>query len=174
MALTYTLARRKAKELLRNANIVEAPVPVEELVNHVGARIRMEPFDGEVSGLVYRQKSGRPVIGVNSMHSITRQRFTIAHELAHLVLHKNEELHVDEHPPIRFRDKTSSRAVDRTEIEANQFAAELLMPYDFLTREINQLPDGIPTEEGIRLLAERFIVSEQAMTFRLSGLGLLH
>ena len=174
MALTYTLARRKAKELLRNANVVEAPVPVEELVNHVGARIRMEPFDGEVSGLIYRQKAERPVIGVNSLHSLTRQRFTIAHELAHLVLHKDEELHVDEQYPIRFRDKTSSKAVDRTEIEANQFAAELLMPYDFLVAEINQLRDGISADEGIRLLAEKFIVSEQAMTFRLSGLGLLH
>jgi Zn-dependent peptidase ImmA (M78 family) len=134
----------------------------------------MEPFDGEVSGLIYRQKAERPVIGVNSLHSLTRQRFTIAHELAHLVLHKDEELHVDEQYPIRFRDKTSSKAVDRTEIEANQFAAELLMPYDFLVAEINQLRDGISADEGIRLLAEKFIVSEQAMTFRLSGLGLLH
>lgn len=173
MALMHTLARKKAKELLRDLNVAAAPVPLEKLVEYVGARIRMEPFDGEISGLVYRQKSGKPVIGVNSMHSLTRQRFTIAHELAHLVLHKGEELHVDEQWPIRFRDTTSSRAIDRTEIEANQFAAELLMPYDLLRYEINRLPVGVSVEEGIRRLAEKFIVSEQAMTFRLSGLRLL-
>lgn len=154
--------------------MVTIPVPLEDLVNHVGARIQTEPFDGEVSGLIYRQGSGTAVIGVNSMHSLTRQRFTIAHELAHLLLHKDEQLHVDERSPIRFRDTMSSRAVDRTEIEANQFAAELLMPFDLLTGEISKLPERMSTEDGIRLLAERFLVSEQAMTFRLSGLGLLH
>jgi Zn-dependent peptidase ImmA (M78 family) len=126
-----------------------------------------------MSGLVYRRESGKAVIGVNSMHSITRQRFTIAHELAHLLLHTDEQLHVDERSPIGFRSALSSKAVDDKEIEANQFAAELLMPYDLLLDEINELSEETPTEDAIRLLADTFVVSEQAMTFRLSGLGIL-
>jgi Zn-dependent peptidase ImmA (M78 family) len=139
----------------------------------VGAEIRYEPFPGSLSGMVHRQPNGAAVIDINSLHPLTRQRFSIAHELAHLFLHKDEALHIDETSSIRFRSELSSRAVDASEIEANQFAAELLMPSKLLFSEIDKLPDDLGTEEAVAKLAEQFQVSEQAMTFRLSGLGVL-
>lgn len=173
MAARKTLARRKARELLAEAKVKLAPVPVEQLALFRGADVHYEPFPGELSGMVHRQPNGRAVIGVNAVHSPTRQRFTIAHELGHLVLHKDEQFHVDENSPIGFRSPLSSQAVDSAEIEANQFAAELLMPVSLLNAEIAKIPSNISTEEAIAMLAEAFGVSEQAMTFRLSGLGIL-
>jgi Zn-dependent peptidase ImmA (M78 family) len=160
--------------MLQNVvNIRKAPVPVEQLACLAGARIHYEPFDGQVSGMVYRQADGIAVIGVNSAHAITRQRFSIAHELGHLILHEDETFHVDESSPVRFRDGQSSLATKNTEIEANQFAAELLMPVDLLMKEIQSLPDNLEPEEAILELAHRFEVSEQAMTLRLFRLEVL-
>jgi len=166
-------ARKKARDLLAEAKVKLPPVPVEQLAVFKGAEVHYEPFSGELSGMVHRQPTGKAVIGVNALHSPTRQRFTIAHELGHLVLHQNEQFHVDENSPIGFRNFLSSQAVNSDEIEANQFAAELLMPTYLLKAEIEKIPANTGTEDAIAKLAEIFEVSEQAMTFRLSGLGFL-
>ena len=173
MAARTILARRKARDLLAEAKVRVPPVPVEQLATLQGADVHYEPFSGELSGMVHRQPNGKAVIGVNALHSPTRQRFTIAHELGHLILHKDEQFHVDENSPIGFRSRLSSQAVDSDEIEANQFAAELLMPVSLLNIEISKIPPNTGTEEAITMLADTFGVSEQAMTFRLSGLGIL-
>lgn len=146
------------------------PVPVERVAALVGAKIYYEPFDGQVSGLMHRRPDESTIIGINSSHPTSRQRFSIAHELGHLVLHRDEQFHVDEKPPIRFRDQESSLATNSDEIEANQFASELLMPENLVMREIDKLPDDIDPEDAVRHLADRFRVSEQAMTVRLNRL----
>lgn len=168
----YAIARRKARELLESRSVRKPPVPVEQLAAAVGANIRYEPFAGELSGMVHRSPTG-VIIGVNSMHAPTRRRFTIAHELGHFLLHKDEELHVDERFPIGFRSELSSKAVDAAEIEANQFAAELLMPSSLLVSHVRSLPQNLDTEAAISQLADLYEVSDQAMTIRLSALGLL-
>jgi len=171
MTIRYALARRKAVELLRNAKVRTAPVPVEELAARVGARIRFEPFAGEMSGMVRRVNSEEAIIGVNSMHAPTRRRFTIAHELGHLLLHGDEELHVDETFPLAFRSPVSSQAIDAREIEANQFGAELLMPESFLANDLKGRRIDSEDDEAVGALAQRYEVSIQAMSFRLSNLG---
>jgi len=173
MAPRKQLARKRAKDLLVAGGVRYPPVPVEALAALVNAEIRYEPFAGELSGMVHRKSDGTAVIGVNGLHSNTRQRFTIAHELAHLLLHQNEEFHVDENSPIGFRSELSSKAVDANEIEANQFAAALLMPAALVEAEIAKLPRNINSEQAIARLSEIFQVSEQAMTFRLSGLRII-
>jgi Zn-dependent peptidase ImmA (M78 family) len=88
-------------------------------------------------------------------------------------LHKDEELHVDERAPVRFRDEESSLATNSDEIEANQFASELLMPTHLVREEIKKLPKDIDAEHAVSMLAERFQVSEQAAMLRLIRLGIL-
>jgi Zn-dependent peptidase ImmA (M78 family) len=170
----FTLARRRAAELLTEGQIKKAPIPVERLAELVNATVRYEPLAGDqLSGMVHRRKDGRAVIGVNSLDPPTRRRFTIAHEIGHLILHKNEQFHVDEKFPIGLRNEVSSLAVDEKEIEANQFAAELLMPSDLIAKDIEELPSDIETEDAISRLARHYQVSIQAMTIRLSTLGIL-
>ena len=79
-------------------------------------------------------KEGTPIIGVNALHHPNRQRFTVAHECGHLILHKaqiTKEVHVDKDFPMLMRDSVSAAGVNEMEIEANVFAAELLMPGSF-------------------------------------------
>jgi Zn-dependent peptidase ImmA (M78 family) len=173
MVVRKATVSSKAMELLKSAKVTKLPVDVEQLAIFCGAEVRYEPFTGELSGMLRRQHSGKHVIGVNATHSVARQRFTIAHELGHLQLHKDEEFHVDETPPIRFRRDSASPAVDSDEIEANYFAAELLMPAKWLENEIEEIPPGVEPEEAVAHLADIFGVSVQAMTIRLSSLGKL-
>jgi Zn-dependent peptidase ImmA (M78 family) len=163
-------AEQAALELLERFGVKEAPVPVEEIATALGADVQIEPLEGGLSGVLYRE-GGRTVLGVNGWHAEVRQRFTIAHELGHLQLHQ-DALFVD---GLLHRDSTSSRAVNTHEIEANAFAAELLMPRHILFEELRQrLPESGATDPNklTRHLAEKFEVSEQAMEFRLANLGL--
>src|SRR6185437_5381714 len=112
----------------------------------------------DISGLLYRVAGTVPVIGVNSTNPKVRQRFTIGHELGHLTLHQGQHLILERLVRLNFRDATSSTASDQEEIEANQFAAELLMPRVLLQKAINLLLEGRPLTdlELVRRLARRF------------------
>ena len=103
-----------------------------------------------------------------------RQRFTIAHELGHWFLHPGRPYTVDSTIRVNRRDDLSSLATDREEIEANAFAASILMPED-LVQAAAQIVGSIgarTAKEAIVRLANRFEVSEDAMSFRLHNLGL--
>lgn len=165
-----------ALELLITAGIAGPPVPVERLAQDAGALISYQPFEAQdISGLLYRTAGAAPVIGVNSNNPKVRQRFTIAHELGHLSLHDGHDLILERLIRLNFRDATSSTASDEEEIEANHFAAELLMPHDFLRHNLGMLLQGRPISdlELVRRLARRFEVSQSAMEYRLTSLGML-
>lgn len=155
--------------LLQEHNVRKPPVPVEVIARGLGAEIRYSPFEGDISGMVYRDKE-RTVIGVNSLHHPNRQRFTIAHEVGHMLLHKGTEVHVDKTFRVNLRDDLSSQAVDREEIEANSFAAELLMPKHMLLHDLRGREIDFENEEDIRQLASKYRVSPQSLTFRLINL----
>ncbi len=169
----FALARRKAIEALTKARITSPPVAVEDVARGVGAAIRYQPFTGMLSGMAHRDDAGQAIIGVNSLHTTNRQRFTIAHEIGHLVLHQHDDFHIDERFPIGLRNEVSGLAIDPKEIEANQFAAELLMPLEWLVKDIQQRKLDFESEDALEELALRYAVSVQAMTVRLSGLGVL-
>jgi Zn-dependent peptidase ImmA (M78 family) len=127
--------RRRIKALvdaLLNENTIrEAPVSVAEIARAQGARIVFDKLEGDMSGFLYRDAS-QTVIGVNTIHAKTRQNFTIAHEIGHLMLHEQEQMHVDHEFQVRLRDNVSSKGTEDAEREANLFAASLLMPKEFL------------------------------------------
>lgn len=166
--------KRTAEELLAKFKIEKAPVPVERVAKQLGAELKFEPFDGndDVSAMLYRDDE-RVVIGVNSKHARTRQRFSIAHECGHLKLHKGK-MYVDAR--VNFRDSVSGLAIDQEEIEANAFAAELLMPRMFVITEIKKALKAHEPHEVqaiVKELSKVFEVSAQAMEFRLKNLGLI-
>ena len=169
MTPRFFLARRHAASLLKRGRVKRAPVPVEKLAALLRAEIVFQPFSGEISGIVYRNKDGSAVIGVNSSHLIQRQRFTIAHEIGHLLLHADENLHVDKNFPIGLRNENSGKSINENEIEANQFAAALLMPRELIAEDIKPFI-GKDVLFAISKLAKKYRVSEQAMSIRLSSL----
>jgi Zn-dependent peptidase ImmA (M78 family) len=170
--MATTNATTAALELLQLGNETSAPINVENLAQRVGAAITFEPFKEDLSGVLVKEK-GRTVIGVNSAHPKTRQRFTIAHELGHLRLRHKGELFVDQ--TVMKRDARASQAIDPQEIEANKFAAELLMPEKLVVETMQRLQDqrnALSPGELIAKLAEEFQVSSQAMEYRLTNLGM--
>ncbi len=166
----------RVRDLLRRLRIKGPSVPVRVIAEGLGASVRDADFDDDTSGVLTR-RSGAPVIGVNASHHPVRQRFTIAHEIGHLVLH-SDALHVDAGhqlgvlPPAPLRrDARSSQAVDYREIEANRFAAALLMPEDFILRDLKGEPQPVSPDK-LAELAKAYEVSRQAITFRLTNLGI--
>lgn len=154
------------------------PTPVEKIARDLGIVLTYEAFeDGGISGALYQFEGDHAVIGVNSTHPNSRQRFTVAHELGHYMLHREErDYFVDHMPRIRHRDDRSSLAIDPHEIEANQFAAELLMPSDAVRAELTRLLNrsrSFGDEEIISQLASKFEVSSKAMDYRLRNLNIL-
>ncbi len=116
-------------------------------------------------------------IGYNNQHSEHRYRFTIAHEMGHFVLHRNNsKLFIEkmQRPGdrIMFRDNASSTGEYLKDREANSFAAALLMPW----KKVEELAAKYNTEIADELIfsfAQDFNVSKQAMQIRLTNLGIL-
>ena len=164
-----------AHQLLTVAKIDAAPVDVFALAKAADADVVQHEFeeDGDISGMLYRDAT-RTVIGVNAAHSLTRRRFTIAHELGHLQLHPGRPLILDASARVNFRDRTASLATDREEIEANAFAAALLMPERLVLEAVERVlsTEQHTPERLVRLLADDFQVSEAAMGYRLINLGI--
>lgn len=163
---------RRAREILEESQVTAPPVPVERIARKLSAHLRFSPLDKELSGMVF-VKDDTPIIGVNALHHPNRQRFTIAHECGHLVLHRaqvTKEVHVDKAFPMLMRDAVSAASVDPMEIEANLFAAELLMPAFLLSEHLGDAGFDIDDSATVTELARRFRVSVSAMQFRLGNL----
>ena len=161
----------QAEELIRQYGVKAAPVPVERIARALGIKVQYGPFDDELSGMAFI-KDGVPVIGINSLHHPNRQRFTLAHELAHVQLHRDQlenAVHVDK-GSLR-RDLLSAAGTDSTEREANSFAAELLMPRALLAAALNGRTLDLENEELVATLAKRFRVSTTALQHRLSPIS---
>lgn len=161
----YAKIERLVDSILAAAKIDEPPVPVERIVRSIGVAVRRGAL-GEVSGLLVRVGSSA-TIGVNVAHAKVRQRFTIAHEYGHFVLHDGMASHFDNDFRINFRSVESSQATNVEEIEANYFAACLLMPKSFLDRDdaLSCLDD----DDGVAALAKKYNVSRHAMSLRLGN-----
>ncbi|SRR5712691_3356630 len=166
-------AIQEARDLLQRNAITQPPVPVEELAKRLGVRLAFERMDGEISGMLVRDPVRNiTVMAINSSHPGTRQRFTIAHELGHLLLHQGSPVFVDRAVRVNFRDLHASSGHHRHEIEANTFGAELLMPEDLMISAVRRRA-GLADEAVVDDLSERFHVSRLAMENRLTNLGLL-
>jgi len=166
MARADTIAQR----LLDDFGVTRPPIDPVRMAEDLGTPVVYRTMTPDVSGMLIREPSGS-VIGVNDQHAAVRQRFTVAHELGHLHLHPGRPLIVDAAVLVNLRDQVSSLATDREEIEANRFAAALLMPDVMVRVELDRLgvidPDKITNR-----LAKIFNVSAAAMTIRLTTLGL--
>ena len=177
MAVRRKQIRESVETLLHKFNITEGPVPVERVVKSLGIEIKLDKVDDDLSGFLVREKKGhgRSVIGANRSHHPHRQRFTIAHELGHFLLHEGETVHLDEYRQaftINLRDPQSAKGEDNDEREANLFAAEFLMPAKFLTDDLKgKTLDLLGDSEFLVKLAKKYKVSVQALTFRLANLG---
>jgi len=148
------------REAVQNL-IVEAqkslPVNIVSLCNSFGIRVYEVESWAENSGMIKKNSDGDSYsIYVNATHSKARRRFTIAHELAHWILHR--DIIGD---GILDDGLYRSGLPTPVEVEANRFAADILMP-KLQVNEEWQKPDC-----DLECMASIFGVSRQAMAIRL-------
>lgn len=155
-----------AEQLLTQLDVHEIPTPIEEVARCLDIRISRAP-SADFSGLLIR-KDGRALIGVNSSEAPVRQRFTIAHEIGHFVLHPQKDAFVD------YRKERSEGEVrSPRERHADMFAAALLMPRKKLLKDFRRLAKDGSSDAIIAVLAKQYAVSEEAMRYRLINLSSL-
>lgn len=158
----------QAEKLLERLEIKDIPTPMEDIARSLDIRISRAPST-DFSGLLIR-KDGHALIGVNSNEAPVRQRFSIAHELGHFILHPQKDAFVD----LDYRkERADGTARPPRERHADMFAAALLMPRKHLIKDFRHLAKDGFTEEVTETLAKQYAVSEEAMRYRLINLSSL-
>jgi len=138
-----------------------APVDVSEIARDLGMNVwESRALGWDISGKLFPDPvhggtSGYSIL-VNTFHALTRKRFTVAHEIGHFIMHRNDIASGIE-DDVFYRSPLGGRR----ETEANRIAADILMPFGL----IQQLQrSGVSKIED---LAEALGVSTQAMSIRL-------
>jgi hypothetical protein len=138
-----------------------APVDIVSIAQEIGIRVwEMHRLQEGVSGQIWQDPVNGGItgfsIGVRATDPLVRKRFTVAHELAHYILHRNK-LEGGLFEDVMYRGGLSSRE----ETQANQMAADILMPFSLLNRLVDQ------GEGKLEQLADSLKVSLQALKIRL-------
>lgn len=144
------------------------PINPVYIARSVGAEVYEMALTDDVDGMLKFFEGGdTPAIFVNQSTAEVRKRFTVAHELGHLVVQRRE------HPDgttgesdVFYRDMDSRTAKEPIEVFSNQFAAALLMPRRFVRARWAAVKSDL-------ILANEFGVSLEAMSYRLKNLGLI-
>ncbi len=173
------------EELLDILNIDGPPYNPFEIVRHLPVKV-VGTYDEEklkYSGEIRVDEQRRPVIWINPKDHINRRRFTLAHEIGHLIndiVPSIDKRGVDDF--FADTDFTMKRAGQKLpkEYAANNFAARLLMP----ARQMKELAathfgngrqgaGSMSAPMFISTMANTFLVSEKAMEIRLQELKIL-
>lgn len=164
------LARKLARNLLKKAGIKQPPTSLRTVVTHLQKEYDLSVFPnpklGEgMSGMLVtvetdsldEQGDRYDEIHYNEKHGWHRKRFTIAHEIGHLILNTSCDQSFLTFDFIR----------NPIEVEANQFAAELLIPLASIKKDLRTPGTTVPD------LAWKYIVSQEAMGWKISSCSLL-
>lgn len=140
---------------------------IHELVKQIGGSVQVQDTltdDPERSGSLFVEGPDDFKIIVPAHTSVLRDRFTIAHELGHYVLHYMWQQTHGEKPPKRMM--ALRKGSDRVEWEANWFAAGFLMPEHHFREAYARLHD-------VAKVAAEFEVSQAAAEIRAKHFGLI-
>ena len=151
---------RKSKELSRevvaaltqnysNYDIYDVINDLEGFIENFKIKVFYSNMDGfdvpsQISGYSIVNAQGSPEIVINANDSLARQRFTMAHEFGHIIMHwdwlKNQETGLNKGKyEILFRKTSYNESSTLKEIQANEFAAELLLPHKLLSEAIGDI-----------------------------------
>jgi Zn-dependent peptidase ImmA (M78 family) len=145
---------------------VEPPVDVKAIAENLGIGVWEGSLPNNISGKLIPDAinggSARFSIIVNGSEGFTRKRFTIAHEIAHFILHRRQiEAGIIDNALYR------SGLSNVQEYQANKLAADILMPRHLVSRVWSQ-----NRNHDLEVIANFFMVSPAAMKIRINQLGL--
>lgn len=147
--------------LARQKGVETSPLDVQELLSVLGIKLISTPMSDDISGVLSLADNGKDwVVKVNALHHPNRQRFTIAHEIAHFSRHRFQQ--------VEFKDLNFFRngETNSMEVEANRFASELLMPEQAFRDKVRMFSGSIEA------IAQYFKVSTLAVRVRAKILGM--
>ncbi len=175
--MNIRFARMQAERLIERLGFDKSlPIDVKRIAHLLGLEVTEANLGEDVSGLLITNANAAHIF-INESNPLVRKRFTIGHEIGHFYLRhqfeSGDHVHVDRGHYISQRGPKASKGLDPKEIEANQFSACLLMPSKMLMDEVTKLGTTNLSDYAVEKLASAFQVSEQAMTIRLTTLGLL-
>lgn len=150
------MARKMLDEFFRNSPPIRLPVPILDVAKYYGFEIYpLDNLNTHQRALKFEVPGeDRKLIGINSQYPLVNQRFSIGHELGHFYL---------AHPAEGETDEDETKIYDK---EADEFSAELLIPYNILKEK---LISGLKPKE----LAILFLVSEQALFIKIQNQNLI-
>lgn len=151
----YLLAKQEARLVWQKLGSKKIPVILNEIVKELGIPVKAEQL--ECDGLSRMDQNGLCFIMYKPSVPVTRQRFTVAHEIGHIVL---EHLHLG--------SDTSQSLGSTQEKEADAFAGELLIPSSDLKKFTKD------KDKTIEDIVERYQVSKGAASSAINGNRLLN
>jgi Zn-dependent peptidase ImmA (M78 family) len=148
------------------------PINLPSLMEDKNINIIRYAFKDDISGVLLIEED-KATIGIDKRSSHVRQRFTLAHEFGHYILHATKSNTFVDNVFYRKKSEGYTSKEEKIEQEANYFAANILMPENLIKKEISNLDCDLHDDITISSLAHKFEVSSSAMTFRLINLGLI-
>ena len=139
------------------------PVDPEKIAEQLDLEVVLTPLESNVGGFVLKKNGEAVKIYVNSNDSWERRKFTLAHEIGHYWLHRDDD---GEFGYVEYRDELSTRGTDPVERWANSFAAELIMPARYIRM-------AWARGDSLDCIQEQLGVSYAAFGHRLVNLGLI-
>lgn len=156
-------AREKADNIIEMFHVDEAPIDIFGIAQDLGFIVDKIELPNEITAKIEVHEDIK-VIFVNSKHSESRQRFSVGHELGHY-LSGHENFNMDTRL-MANPDRKYLNPQYQQEYEADDFAAEILMPKKILKVDVEE------NKLSLTELVEKYEVSEQAMTIQLVNLKL--
>lgn len=157
------------------------PVQVAALIENMGLGLERAALPKDISGHIKREPDGSYVIRVNEGEHDYRQRFTMAHELGHYVLHRSileRTGGINDNTMYRADKSAPAYNADINEIherQANSFAANLLMPDEAVRAKWMELSEQSNHPEHWVTLTDMhrfFQVSPSAMRWKCKNMDL--
>jgi Zn-dependent peptidase ImmA (M78 family) len=136
------------------------PIDPFSICNKIGIQVLQTELPEDISGALIKEVGKDPMIVVHYADSRKRQRFTCAHELGHYIQRVSSGESLDAYDVVDLRSPLSREGTNASERFANNFAANLLMPFSEVSKRYK---DGFTLID----LAATFDVSEEAMNYRL-------
>ncbi|MGK7925619.1 MAG: ImmA/IrrE family metallo-endopeptidase [Spirulina sp.] len=161
--ISTAVLQTRAQKLIQTHNLYKFPINVYQIASNLGISIVFKPLPNHLynlRGFCY-QEENFALIAINHSHPIELQRFTMAHELHHLLYDINCS-------PLFCGADNQKEAIEEN---AERFAAELLMPSSYMQKLVSHPPNI--NYLTIHLIAEHFKVSYQAASIRLQKFGLI-
>jgi Zn-dependent peptidase ImmA (M78 family) len=155
----YAKAKGAALELLKYCGIDSPPIDPVKIAEILGISVNFVSFKKNHNNISGFYLSKENAIYVNASEYIPRVTFTVAHEIGHQQLHKKWA--ESKEYKVLYRDQVFKDPKDPKELEANTFAAHLLVPKILL--------DQYRKIASISELATLFLVSEPVIRIRLKN-----